>query len=108
MMYTSGCPKSQNKCAHSTGLPPPVGSKKFVLKFLSNNSIVNAAANTGNAVKSRIAVVNVPHTNNGACSNGILSTFILHIVTMKFIAPNKEDTPATWSAKIAKSTDGPE
>jgi hypothetical protein len=78
------------------------------LKFLSNNSIVKAAARTGNAVNNKIAVVKVPHTNKGACNKGIESTFILQIVTIKFIAPKRELTPATCKANIAKSTEGPE
>jgi hypothetical protein len=34
-------------------------------------------------------------------------TLILITVTMKFIAPNKEATPAKCKLKIAKSTDAP-
>jgi hypothetical protein len=26
MMYTSGCPKIQNRCCHSSGLPPAAAS----------------------------------------------------------------------------------
>jgi len=33
---------------------------------------------------------------------------MLLIVVIKFIAPNKEDTPAKCKLKIAKSTEGPE
>ena len=33
---------------------------------------------------------------------------MFNAVVMKFIAPNKEDTPAKCKLKIAKSTDAPE
>lgn len=33
---------------------------------------------------------------------------MLIIVVMKLIAPKIEATPAKWSEKIARSTDGPE
>ena len=29
-MYTSGCPKNQNRCCQMIGSPPPAGSKKLV------------------------------------------------------------------------------
>ena len=34
-IYTSGCPKNQNKCWYRIGSPPPAGSKKVV--FMSKN-----------------------------------------------------------------------
>jgi len=34
-MYTSGCPKTQNRCCQSTGSPPPPGVKKLDPKFRS-------------------------------------------------------------------------
>lgn len=48
-MYTSGCPKNQNKCWNRIGSPPPLGSKNDVLKFRSVSSIVIAPASTGSA-----------------------------------------------------------
>jgi hypothetical protein len=47
------------------GSPPPEGSKKDVLKFLSVNNIVIAAANTGNDNSNNIAVIKTLHTNKG-------------------------------------------
>lgn len=64
-IYTSGCPKNQNRCWNSTGSPPPTGSKNAVFKFRSVRSIVMAAANTGRARISRIAVNMTDHTNRG-------------------------------------------
>jgi hypothetical protein len=36
------CPKNQNRCWYNIGSPPPAGSKKVVLKFLSVNNMVIA------------------------------------------------------------------
>ena len=67
-IYTSGWPKNQNKCWYKMGSPPPLGSKKEVLKFRSVRSIVMAPANTGNASSSNKVVINTLHANNGTYS----------------------------------------
>lgn len=64
-MYTSGCPKNQNKCWYKIGSPPPAGSKNVVFKFRSVSSIVMPAANTGSERSSRTAVIKIAHTNSG-------------------------------------------
>jgi len=64
-IYTSGCPKNQNKCWYKIGSPPPAGSKKVVLKLRSVKSIVIAPANTGTANNSKIAVTNIDQTKRG-------------------------------------------
>lgn len=46
-IYTSGCPKNQNKCWNIIGLPFPLGLKNIVLKFMSIKIIVIALAKTG-------------------------------------------------------------
>ena len=48
------------------GSPPPAGSKKVVLKFLSVNNIVMAPASTGKLNNRRNAVINTDHTNKGS------------------------------------------
>ena len=47
------------------GSPPPAGSKKVVLKFLSVNNMVIAPANTGRGNKGRKAVTETDHTDGG-------------------------------------------
>ena len=79
-----------------------------MLKFLSVNNIVIPPANTGNDNNNKIAVTNTAQTNNGNLCKLIPLVLILSTVVMKFIAPNKEDTPAKCKLKIAKSTLGPE
>lgn len=107
-IYTSGCPKNQKRCWYSTGSPPPFGSKKDVLKFLSVNNIVIAPAKTGKDNKSKNAVMNTAQTKSGVRCAVMPGDLIFSIVTIKFIAPKIEETPARCKLKIAKSTDPPE
>jgi hypothetical protein len=65
-------------------------------------------ANTGNVISSRIAVTKMAQQNKGILWSNIPSVLILSAVLMKLIAPNREDTPARCSEKIAKSTEAPE
>jgi hypothetical protein len=54
-----------------------------------------------------MAVTNTAHPNNATLCNLIPGALIFNIVVIKFIAPNKELTPAKCKANIAKSTLGP-
>ena len=83
------------------GSPPPLGSKKVVLKFRSNSSMVMAPASTGKLRRSRMSVIKRPQRNS---SNSPQLTFLqLKIVVIMLIAPAMEDTPAAWILKMAKS-----
>lgn len=93
-IYTSGCPKNQNRCWYRTGSPPPAGSKKDVFKLRSVRSIVMAPAKTGNVRRSRTTVMIIDHTNNGIRSRRIPFHRILIMVVMKLIAPRMEAAPA--------------
>jgi hypothetical protein len=53
-------------------------------------------------------VINTDQTNNGILCIESPGTLILKIVVIKFIAPNKEETPARCKLNIARSTDPPE
>jgi len=55
-----------------------------------------------------MAVTYILQQNNGSLCIPIPFVLMLFTVTMKFIAPNKLDTPARCKLKIAKSTDPPE
>jgi hypothetical protein len=90
------------------GSPPFVGSKNEVLNNLSVKSIVIAPANTGRDNNSKKAVTSTAQTNKGKRSQFNPATRILIIVTIKFIAPNKEEAPAICKLKIVKSTEAPE
>ena len=107
-MYTSGCPKNQNKCWYRIGSPPPAGSKKEVLRLRSVKSIVIAPAKTGRDSSRRIAVRKTDHTNKGVWSQDSPVVRILIIVVMKLTAPKIEEAPARCRLKIERSTDPPE
>ena len=107
-MYTSGCPKNQNRCWNKIGSPPPAGSKKVVLKFLSVRSIVIPPASTGNDNNSRKAVISTDHTKSGSLCIVMPGPRMLNIVVIKFIAPKILLIPDRWRLKIAKSTAPPE
>ncbi len=66
-----------------------------------------AAAKTGRERRSKIVVIKIDHTNKGMWYMVIDCIFMLIIVVIKLIAPKMEETPARWSEKIVKSTDGP-
>jgi hypothetical protein len=106
-IYTSGCPKNQNRCWNSIGSPPPATSKNEVLKFLSVNNIVIAPAKTGRDNNSNMAVTITAHPNKATLCNLIPGALIFKIVVIKFIAPSNELTPDKCKANIAKSTLGP-
>lgn len=93
-MYTSGCPKNQNKCWYNTGSPPPAGSKKAVFRFRSVNNMVIAPASTGSESNKRNAVINTAQPNNGILCMYMPGARMLITVVMKLIAPAIEETPA--------------
>lgn len=99
-IYTSGCPKNQNKCWNNTGSPPPTGSKKVVLKLRSNNSIVIAPANTGSDNKSKINVINILHRYRFIRESDIIFDRLIMIVVIILIAPIIDDRPAKCNEKI--------
>lgn len=70
--------------------------------------MVIAAANTGRANSSIMAVISTDQTNNGMLNIGIDLGFMLIHVVIKLIAPRMDEAPARCKEKIAKSTDGPE
>jgi hypothetical protein len=76
------------------GSPPPLGSKKQVLKLRSVNSIVIAPAKTGKESSNKIVVIKIDQTNRGICSNFRFKGRMFKIVQMKLIAPIIEEAPA--------------
>jgi len=90
------------------GSPPPLTSKKEVLKFRSVKSIVMAPAKTGRAKSSKIVVIRTLHANNVTCSSFIENAFILETVIIKFKDLMMEEAPAKCKDKIVNSTEFPE
>lgn len=87
-------------------MPPPLASKKQVLRFRSKRSIVSPHANTGSLKIRRKVVMIKVHTNNTRFSR-VRGPFPLRIVVMKLNLPTNLDTPAICRLKILKSTEAP-
>jgi len=104
-MYTSGWPKNQNKCWNKSKSPPLNGSKKQLLKCLSEIIIVIHAAKTGIDIINRREVKNIDHENNSIKLNKYNNENddIDKMLDMKFIAPNNELKPAKCKLKNNKS-----
>jgi len=68
---------------------------------------VIAPAKTGKERRSRMAVNNTDHTNNGMESSLMEEDRIFKMVVIKLIAPRIDETPARCSLKIAKSIEAP-
>ena len=64
-MYTSGWPKIQNRCCHSSGSAPAATLKKLAPKCRSNMSRNSATVMTGMANSSRNCVTSVIQVNTG-------------------------------------------
>lgn len=93
-MYTSGCPKNQNKCWYRIGSPPPAGSKNEVFRFRSVRSMVIAPARTGRDNRSRTTVIVTAQTKRGIRSSRRPCHRMLITVVMKFTAPKIDEAPA--------------
>jgi hypothetical protein len=106
-IYTSGCPKNQNRCWYRIGSPPPAGSKNEVFRLRSVNSMVMAPAKTGKDSNSNTAVIRTLQTNKGIRSIVIPAGRMLMQVVIKLIAPRIEEAPAKCREKIVRSTLGP-
>jgi len=65
-----------------------------VLKFLSVNNIVIAAANVGKEKTNKKAVISNAQINNGNICIDNPGALILNIVVIKFIAPANDAAPA--------------
>src|SRR5688572_4977790 len=107
-MYTSGCPKNQNRCCNKIGSPPLHGVKKFVPNNRSQSNIVIAPASTGNESNNKYVVTIIDHGYSGAATRPVPRDFMLNNVTRKLIAPAIELKPAMCKLKIAISVAGPE
>src|SRR5207249_8912996 len=96
-MYTSGCPKNQNRCCQKSGEPPlcpvstpftvPNGTKELVPSWRSINWRMPAESSTPNASNPRIAVMNHAQHVNGMRISVMPFARISSVVVMKVSAP---------------------
>lgn len=76
------------------GSPPPLGSKKLVLKLRSVSSIVIAPAKTGRESNNKKAVKKTDQQKSGISSQLRAGERILAIVVRKLMEPRIELIPA--------------
>ena len=69
--------------------------------------MVIAPAKTGRERRSKIAVTRTDQAKRGICSLNIPQVRRFTRVLIKLTAPSKEEIPAKWREKIAKSTEAP-
>ena len=84
-MYTSGCPKIQNRCSQIIVLPPNSGLKKFVPNKRSSIISAKPTVSGGNANKMSADATNVVHVNSGNLIYVKPGALILIIVARKLI-----------------------
>ena len=80
---------------------------QHIAKFRAGTTF-NIPANTGKDNNNNIEVINIAQANKGNLCNDIPGALMLRTVVIKFIAPNREDTPDKCKENIAKSTEAPE
>src|SRR6476660_2810195 len=106
-MYTSGCPKNQNKCCHKYAEPPACGLKNRAPNRRSNSSIASAAVSGGMASRICTLVQNMVQVKNGTLIKVIPGQRMVRIVATKFTPAAMVPTPLTKSPSAQNSTPAP-
>ena len=102
-MYTSGCPKNQNRCCHRIGEPPAVGSKKWVLNCRSASSISSAPDSTGKASSTMKFVTRMFQVRIGMRNMVMPGARIEVIVAMMLTAVSVPEVPVRITEMIHRS-----
>ncbi|SFY47498.1 hypothetical protein STEPF1_00709 [Streptomyces sp. F-1] len=92
MMYTSGWPKNQKRCCHSSA-PPLAASKMWDPKMRSASAPKSAAASTGKANSTRTLVSSTFHTKIGIRNIVMPGARMQMIVVMKLTEPRMVPKP---------------
>src|SRR6187399_1544014 len=96
--YTSGWPKNQNRCCHSTGSPPLSGSKKPVCRVWSNTSMIAPATSGPTEAMNRMLATTIIHTTIGMSYIFMPGAREFIAVVMKLIPPSKKATNSRATA----------
>ena len=107
MMYTSGWPKNQNRCCHSSGDPPATGSKMWVSNSRSASSMISAPLSTGNASSTMKLVRNRFHVRIGMRNMVIPGARIIVTVVITLTAVSVPDVPVRMIDTIHRSAPSP-
>jgi hypothetical protein len=93
MMYTSGCPKNQNRCCHRIG-PPLTGSNTCAPNSRSASSDSSAPARIGKAISTSRLVTSVFQVKIGIRNIVIPGARMQMMVVTKLTAPRIVPRPA--------------
>jgi hypothetical protein len=103
-MYTSGWPKIQNRCCHSSGSAPASTEKNVAPKLRWKVSRNSATEITGMANTRRNWITTTIQVNTGIRINDIPLARMLRTVVMRLIAPVSEAMPVICRPRAQKST----
>ena len=103
-MYTSGCPKIQNRCCQSNGSAPWLTSKNVAPNSRWNISRNSATVITGMANSNRVWVTSDIQVNVGIFINFMPGARMFKMVTIRLIAPVSEAMPVICRPSDQKST----
>jgi hypothetical protein len=87
MMYTSGWPKNQNRCCHSSGSPPLAAMKNGQSNARSSSSSAVARITAGNANTTISAKISIAHAKIGMRLKVMPGARVRRTPTMISIAP---------------------
>ena len=102
-MYTSGCPKIQNRFSQRSGSAPALVLKKSALNNRSNINRNWAHVSTGMANNSRNWVTRPIQVNTGIFISVMPGARMLSTVVMRLIAPVSEAMPVMIKPMFQKS-----
>ena len=93
-MYTSGCPKIQKRCCHSSGSAPAATLKKLASNSRSKLSRNSATVITGMANSSRNCTTSSIQVSTGMRNRVMPGARMLSTVVMRLMALTSEAMPA--------------
>ncbi len=102
-MYTSGCPKIQNRCCQSSGSAPADIEKNVASKLRCIVSSTRATVMTGMANNNRNWVTMIIQVSVGTRMIVMPLVRMLMIVTIRLIAPTSEAMPVICRPSAQKS-----
>ena len=98
-MYTSGCPKIQNRCCQSNGSAPASTLKNWAPKSRWNISRNSATVMTGMANTSRNCTTRIIQVKIGIFIRVMPGARMLRMVTIRLSAPVSEAMPVICRAE---------
>jgi len=103
MMYTSGCPKNQNRNCHSSGSDPSDVAKKLSPASRSKSRSTPATVRKGIARTSRNDVTSTLQVKSVIRENVIPGARSAKIVTIMLSAPKIDEKPRTVRLRSQRS-----